>query len=333
MKSLLLICLSVMLALTGCTFVIQPETEAVGSLPPSDDQVANALSAGPESITANATVMDWPSETNPEFSELRTGSNGWTCLPDDPATPTNDPMCLDAQWMEWLTAFFEGREPELTTFGWAYMLQGGSGASDSDPFATEPPAGDDWLIGPPHVMLITPDSLDATRFPAHRDSGEPYVMWAGTPYEHFMIPVQLDIPPQIDDQVANALSAGPESITANAAVMDWPSETNPEFSELRTGSNGWTCLPDDPATPTNDPMCLDAQWMEWLTAFFEGREPELTTFGWAYMLQGGSGASDSDPFATEPPAGDDLADWPTSCDANYARFPGCHPIPSPSRFG
>jgi hypothetical protein len=52
-------------------------------------------------------------------------------------------------------------------------------------------AGEDWLVGPPHVMMIGPDALDASLFPTHRDSGEPYIMWAGTPYEHFMSPSNL----------------------------------------------------------------------------------------------------------------------------------------------
>ena len=182
--------------------------------------IANAQSAAPASISADATVLDWPNEDNPNFAELRTGTNGWTCVPDDPATPTNDPWCMDAQWLEWLMAFVEGRDPEITAFGWAYMLQGGSGASDSDPSLMEPPEGEEWLIGPPHLMLIGPDEFDASAFPTHGDSGEPYIMWAGTPYEHFMIPVQLDIPAETDDPVANALSAAPDTIAARATVLD-----------------------------------------------------------------------------------------------------------------
>ena len=267
--------------------------------------IENALSAAPHSIAGGATVVDWPAEGNSGFPELRAGTNGWTCLPDDPSSPTNDPMCLDEQWMEWLTAIIEGRDPEITTFGWAYMLQGGSGASDTDPSLMAPAEGEDWLIAPPHLMLIGPDALNGEHFPTHRDSGEPYIMWAGTPYEHFMIPVQIGIPPVSDDPIANALSAAPELISAEATVMDWPTENNPDFTELRAGTNNWTCLPNDPISPTNDPMCLDDQWMEWLTAQIEGREPEITELGFAYMLQGGSGASDADPSVMEPAEGED----------------------------
>jgi hypothetical protein len=154
----------------------------------TDEVIANALSAAPDSVSTDAAVWDWPTESNPGFTELRAGSNGWTCFPDQAPTPANDPMCLDQQWLEWITAFVEGREPNITAVGWAYMLQGGSSGSDADPTAFVPPEGEDWLFGPPHVMMIAPDALDTTLFPTDRSSGEPYIMWAGTPFEHFMIP-------------------------------------------------------------------------------------------------------------------------------------------------
>ena len=153
------------------------------------DKIANAMSAGPRSVTDNAAILDWPSETDPEFSELRTGTNGWTCIPDDPTTPINDPMCLDEQWMVWLSAYAQGTELEITEPGWSYMLQGGAAVSDADPYA-KLAEGEELLIDPPHLMVLVPGELDASRFPTDRDSGEPYLMWADTPYEHFMIPLQ-----------------------------------------------------------------------------------------------------------------------------------------------
>jgi hypothetical protein len=39
--------------------------------------------------------------------------------------------------------------------------------------------------------LLYPDSVDLSRFTTDHTSGEPYVMWAGTPYEHIMMPVAL----------------------------------------------------------------------------------------------------------------------------------------------
>ena len=40
----------------------------------NDEAIESAMSAGPDSITAEATVKDWNMKT------LREGSNAWTCL-------------------------------------------------------------------------------------------------------------------------------------------------------------------------------------------------------------------------------------------------------------
>src|SRR5215510_3861149 len=53
-------------------------------------------------------------------------------------------------------------------------------------------------------------------------------------------------------KIANALSAGPASITEHAAVVDQPVNPNDGISNgrvLRQGSNGWTCMPDVPGRP------------------------------------------------------------------------------------
>jgi hypothetical protein len=70
-------------------------------------------------------------------------------------------------------------------------------------------------------------------------------------------------------KIANALSAGPVSITEHAAVMDWPTNPKDGMSHgrvLRQGTNGWTCMPDVPGRPQHDPMCVDETMMKWLMA-------------------------------------------------------------------
>lgn len=52
-------------------------------------EFARAESAGPSSLSKNATIMDW------DGKELRKGANGWTCMPDNPNTPDTDPMCMN----------------------------------------------------------------------------------------------------------------------------------------------------------------------------------------------------------------------------------------------
>src|SRR6478752_8686944 len=61
-------------------------------------------------------------------------------------------------------------------------------------------------------------------------------------------------------KIANALSAGPASITEDAAVIDWPTNPKDGMSDgrvLRQGTNRWTCMPDTPGRPQHDPMCVD----------------------------------------------------------------------------
>jgi hypothetical protein len=152
-------------------------------------KIENAMSAAPSAIADNATILDNEMDDAGAFVVLREGSNDWSCFPDYPASPGNDPQCLDQTWLEWLYAFFAGDEPNVTVPGLAYMLQGGSEASNTDPLATEPAAGEDWVSAPPHVMLLLPGELDQSAFSTDHDSGEPYIMWAGTPYEHIMMPV------------------------------------------------------------------------------------------------------------------------------------------------
>lgn len=72
-----------------------------------------------------------------------------------------------------------------------YMLQGGSDASNTDPFAEKPAAGSTWVTTGPHVMITGPKgSFDAYPKGAKPDTSKPYVMFAGTPYEHLMVPVK-----------------------------------------------------------------------------------------------------------------------------------------------
>jgi hypothetical protein len=144
-------------------------------------KIESAMSAGPSTITENATIMDGE-------VVLREGSNGWTCFPDTPGTPGADPLCLDETWMGWLQALVAGEEPDTQVVGLAYMLSGGSD-SNIDPFAAGPEEGNEWVISPAHVMVIMPGDIDQTVFTTDPLSGGPWIMWAGTPYEHIMVPV------------------------------------------------------------------------------------------------------------------------------------------------
>lgn len=155
----------------------------------TDAKIASAVSAAPASISDTATILDYAMDDAGKFVVLREGSTDWSCFPDDANTPDTDPMCLDPTWMNWLYAIVTGEEPTTDVAGISYMLQGGSTPSNTDPMATEPAAGEEWLRDPPHIMLLLPGELDQRVFSTDHHSGQPYIMWAGTPYEHIMVPV------------------------------------------------------------------------------------------------------------------------------------------------
>jgi hypothetical protein len=158
-----------------------------------DAKIQSAMSAAPMAIAKDARIVDYPEKAGQPLVKLREGTNGWTCFPDWQATPGKDPMCFDKMWMQWFDAISTATDPNIKHPGIAYMLQGGSDASNSDPFAMKPKQGEHWVSAPPHIMLIVPDKLDKTFFSTDHHSGEPWVMYAGTPYEHVMIPVEEEI--------------------------------------------------------------------------------------------------------------------------------------------
>ena len=154
------------------------------------EKIRSAVSAAPPSISNDATIMDYPTRPGGTPTVLRPGKNKWTCFPDDIRTPGNDPMCLDQMWMLWLQAYLSHTIPQDTASGLAFMLQGGEYASNTDPFATAPPSGQEWKKAPPHLMLIAPERLDTMVFAVDQEHGAPWIMWRGTPYEHLMVPAR-----------------------------------------------------------------------------------------------------------------------------------------------
>lgn len=298
MKQLYIFSVLLMLLLSGCQPITLQAADANAA------KIASAMSGGVMAIAREATILDWPSEPGGKPAQLREGSNGWVCRPDDPVTPINDPRCFDANWLQLVGKPFDAERAAKKRFGISYMLKGGAAADNFDPAALEPPADHDWVIDGPHVMLISSSNLDVSAFSTNHHAGGPYLMWDGTPAEHLMIPSVVGEVPASADPIRNAMSAGPLRISENATILAWPSVAGGALVELRAGHNGWSCLTDDPATPTNDPMCLDKQWLEWLHAFMAGRPPVITDIGIGYMMQGGSAASASDPTLTAPPNGE-----------------------------
>jgi hypothetical protein len=143
-------------------------------------EIANAESAGPASVTANATIKAG------DGTILRDGSNGYTCYPQQ---DTMGPMCNEAPWDALIDAMMNKKEFEPKELSISYMLAGEGtaiGVSNSDPYATDPKSSDDWVKEGPHLMIIVPDR--AMLEGMSRDPKDPvYVMWGDTPYAHVMV--------------------------------------------------------------------------------------------------------------------------------------------------
>ena len=151
-------------------------------------KIASARSAAPAAISANATIAEMSPDG--KMTTLAKGTNGWLCMPDNPTSPGADPMCVDKVWQQWFEGYQAHKAPKITQVGIAYMLAGGSDASNTDPFATKPAAGKDWIATPPHTMVVMPDTKQLDSYSTTPSESTPYVMWKGTPYAHLMVPVK-----------------------------------------------------------------------------------------------------------------------------------------------
>ena len=156
----------------------------------SDQQlIDSALRAAPRAVAAHAAVA--AAQPDGSMRTLRAGSNGFTCIADEPTTPGPDPMCMDAASMAWVGALLGHKTPPSGKVGLMYMLAGGTDASNTDPYAKSP-VGKHWIKTGPHVMVLGADPEFYAQYPKQEDpdTGAPYVMWAGTPYQHLMVPVK-----------------------------------------------------------------------------------------------------------------------------------------------
>ena len=192
-----------LMLLTGTTFAAEKakvadeshsdkiKMEGKAKPAPSDASlIASAMKAAPASVAKNATVVAM--DDKGAMRTVRKGGNGFTCMPDNPATPGPDPMCMDPNSMEWANAWMTHKIPPPGKVGFMYMLAGGTDASNTDPYAQKPETGNHWIKTGPHIMVVGGDAAFYDAYPksADPDTSQPYVMWAGTPYQHLMAPVR-----------------------------------------------------------------------------------------------------------------------------------------------
>jgi hypothetical protein len=157
---------------------------------PTDEQlIASAMKAAPAEVAKNATIV--VPDADGKMRSLRKGTNAFTCMPDNPETPGPDPMCWDKNADGWLNAYLGHKTPPSGKVGLIYMLAGGTDASNTDPYAAKPSATNHWIKTGPHIMIVGADAAFYDSYPKDVDPNtkSPYVMWAGTPYQHLMAPI------------------------------------------------------------------------------------------------------------------------------------------------
>ena len=166
-------------------------TAAAAKATPDDAAlIQSAMRAAPKLVGEHATIVAMGGDG--AMRTLRAGDNGFTCMADNPGTPGPDPMCMDAAAMDWLMALLSKKEPARGRIGLMYMLEGGTDASNTDPYATAPTADNHWIETGPHFMIVGAEDAFYAAYPSgpDPDTDAPYVMWAGTPYQHLMAPVR-----------------------------------------------------------------------------------------------------------------------------------------------
>jgi hypothetical protein len=163
--------------------------DATKPAPTDDELVASAMKAAPKKVAENATIV--APDPKGGMRTVRKGSNGFTCMPDNPETPGPDPMCWDKNSGDWMDAYLNHKTPTAGKVGLMYMVAGGTDASNTDPYAKKPSTSNHWIKTGPHIMIVGADATFYDTYPkgADPDTKIPYVMWAGTPYQHLMAPI------------------------------------------------------------------------------------------------------------------------------------------------
>ena len=143
---------------------------------------AQALSAAPAGVRKEAGVVRF--DKDGKMQTLRESKNGFNCM-----MMLGNTMCADANSMAFFDAMMNKKDPP-DSLGITYMLGGDKGASNTEPGADKKTADNHWIVTGPHIMIVGPAAKSlGLNDAADPDPDKPYLMWAGTPYAHAMIPV------------------------------------------------------------------------------------------------------------------------------------------------
>lgn len=160
--------ISLLLLLTPASAIAQ--TQAVDARTDAE-LIADAVRAGPVFVTKGATIVDWPKTKKGEWRVLRSGTNGWTCIPGLGSGHQDEPGCYDSTFMQWIKDTLADKKPHIDRIGISYMY-GGKWL----PNKSHPGQGEDgeFHVGP-HIMIVPPDQRELSLMSLDGSNGQPYV--------------------------------------------------------------------------------------------------------------------------------------------------------------
>lgn len=172
---------------------------AYGQAPPEEQQIGAALSAAPEELREDATVLGYE-QANGILVPLRARDGSMICLADDPSDDRFHVACYHRS----LEPFMErGRvlrreglsgdevdairrneieEGSLTMPDQAAALYSLTGPADS----YDPSSGEVSDVRSLHVVYVPGATLESTGLPSSAPAGTPWLMAPGTPWAHIM---------------------------------------------------------------------------------------------------------------------------------------------------
>lgn len=226
----------------------------------AQELIAEAVSPLPEDLRAEATVVTYDAASG-DRTVLRQGTNFIECQPKNPETGFtrcyHDVQGARRNLQAKLSA--EGGSAEEVQAAVAEAVEAGTISARPQGSMSYRRYHDDDRIQYLWVMSLpnsTSDEIAVSTAPqrdgALRGQGLPWLMRAGTPNAHVMIPInpqptRSTITDMADDEIAQALLPLPEELRDDATVFTYDGETGAR-RVLRQGSNDMECQPRDPET-------------------------------------------------------------------------------------
>ena len=150
------------------------------------EKIADALRAGPNFITKDATILDFPSAPGGQYRVLRQGTSEWTCLPRS----HYEPACFDKTFLKFVRETLAGGTPQVDKVAIAYMYLG----EDVPNIAGKAVTSNATFHVGPHVMILWPHQGDLQGFNKDGSTGLPYANHLAHSDQLFLVvPIQQAI--------------------------------------------------------------------------------------------------------------------------------------------